>query len=194
MFELFDGLFRPDGHTVGNLGSRSDLRACDPTVLDICENRGGVSFNGGLYRIVRLAEIEFWNEHARRAFPSTAGKLSCFAVDWLGRIFAARADEMVDGKPAVLMLDAGTGEMLKIPCNVECFHDSELLEYSDEALAVNYYKMWLESGGSEVEFSQCIGYIKPLFLGGLDNFKNMERCDSDVYWTVNGQIISRIWG
>jgi hypothetical protein len=37
----------------------------------------------------------------------------------------------------------------------------------------------------------CIGYKKPLFLGGVDWIENLETIDMDVYWTVTAPIIAK---
>lgn len=60
----------------------------------------------------------------------------------------------------------------------------------DAALAVEFHKQWLESGGSAPRYEQCIGYKKPLFLGGTDGIDNLEVSDLDVYWHLMGQLIA----
>lgn len=89
------------------------------------------------------------------------------------------------------MLEPGTAEALEIPCNIETFHENELIQYREEALAASFYQQWLECGGLPPAVNQCIGYKKPLFLGGTDTVDNLEVSDLDVYWTIAGQLIQR---
>jgi hypothetical protein len=41
---------------------------------------------------------------------------------------------------------------------------------------------------------ECVGYRKPLFLGGADNLTNVEMLDLDVYWTLTAQLIAKTRG
>jgi len=117
-----------------------------------------------------------------------------FAYDWLGRLFAIDCTRMEEGAPAILMLEPGTGQALQIPCNLISFHENELIEYGEEALAVTFYKQWIENGGDAPMQNQCVGYKKPLFLGGKDVCENVEMVDLDVYWTITAQLIHKVRG
>lgn len=92
------------------------------------------------------------------------------------------------------MFEPGTGEALEVPCNIVSFHESELIDYSEEALAASFYNKWLACGGKTPTIKQCIGYKKPLFLGGRDSVDNLEVSDLDVYWNISAQLIRRIQG
>lgn len=86
------------------------------------------------------------------------------------------------------MFDVGAGEALEIPVSFSCFHDSELIEYTDAALASDFFVDWLKAHPERIEFEQCAGYRVPLFLGGVDELGNLELIDVDVYWTLTGQL------
>jgi len=92
------------------------------------------------------------------------------------------------------MFEPGTGEALAIPCNLETFHDEELVEYGDAALASEFQERWLANDGAAPQYGQCIGYKKPLFLGGADELGNLEMFDVDVYWHLMAQLISKVRG
>ncbi|RZU15896.1 hypothetical protein EV645_3436 [Kribbella rubisoli] len=79
------------------------------------------------------------------------------------------------------MLEPGTGEALEIPVPVSAFHDDEVVEYSDEALASNFYAEWMAVHESALRLDQCAGYRVPLFLGGDDLVANLELSDLSVY-------------
>ncbi len=92
------------------------------------------------------------------------------------------------------MFEPGTGDALEIPCSIDTFHDEELIEYGDAALASDFHKRWLDDGGSAPGYGQCVGYKKPLFLGGADELINLEMSDIDVYWHLMGQLILKAKG
>jgi Domain of unknown function (DUF1851) len=86
------------------------------------------------------------------------------------------------------MLEPGTGQALEIPVSFSLFHDVELVDYREEALAQSFFGQWLAIGGKRPRLDECVGYRKPLFLGGVDTVANLEIIDLDVYWTVLGQL------
>jgi hypothetical protein len=42
------------------------------------------------------------------------------------------------------MLEPGTGEVLEIPTTFMAFHEEELVDYQDAALAVEFFNQWRE--------------------------------------------------
>jgi len=89
------------------------------------------------------------------------------------------------------MLEPGTGEALEIPCNLLTFHDDELIHHAEEALAAGFYAQWLDEGGAMPRYDQCVGYKRPLYLGGNDGVENVELSDLDVHWSLSGQLIEK---
>jgi hypothetical protein len=92
------------------------------------------------------------------------------------------------------MFELGTGHALQIPCNLETFHEDELVHYSEEALALSFFDRWLEAGGEPPRLEECVGYKEPLFLGGDDDLANLEVSDLDVYWHIVGQALAAVRG
>ena len=90
------------------------------------------------------------------------------------------------------MLEPGTGEVLEIPVSVADFHATELVEQAEAAAAVSFYRLWLSSGGKEPRYDQCVGYKRPLYLGGIDDLSNLEMCDFDVYWSLAAQLLEAV--
>jgi hypothetical protein len=183
MFELFEDEFtvtgRVDVVSSGNEGALSVFRA----------RYGGSTFNNGLYRAhttesaaasaVRVAEAFAWR-----------GDFACFAFDWLGREFAVNLSNLRLNDPPVLLFEPGTGEVLEIPVPFSEFHDDELVNYGDAALARGFFQAWREATNVDLRFSQCAGYRIPLFLSGTDTVDNLEVSDRDVYWEIMGQLRS----
>lgn len=146
----------------------------------------------GAYRRHRPEDIAQFTELARQAFPAFAERIECFGADWLGRQFAIDRGRVVAGRPQVLMLEPGTGEALEIPVDVEAFHDEELVHHADDAVAHGFYRQWLAQGGPQPSYAQCIGYKRPLYLGGADDVTNLEVSDFDVYWTISAQLLAKV--
>ncbi|HIF6190235.1 TPA: T6SS immunity protein Tdi1 domain-containing protein [Vibrio parahaemolyticus] len=92
------------------------------------------------------------------------------------------------------MFEPGTGEALEIPVNFAQFHEDELVNYTNEALAVEFFSEWLATGNEPPASSQCVGYKKPLFLGGADIVANLELIDLEVYWGISGQLLEKVRG
>lgn len=129
----------------------------------------GATFDDGLYRVheagaaVRVAQV------VGEAFPEHAGSIGVFAGDWLGRQFAIdRRRVDATGEPQILLLEPGTGEALEIPVAFAAFHDDELVDEADAAVAASFFAAWKRAHPDLVplEASQCVGYRVPLFLGG----------------------------
>ncbi|MHA6912633.1 T6SS immunity protein Tdi1 domain-containing protein [Ralstonia pseudosolanacearum] len=193
MFEKFSSSFHPDASPNGDVKNR--IASCDSAELsDFLSRFGGSSFNNGLYRTLEVSNVRTWNAVIASAYSEFNGSINCFGFDWLGRIFALDSQRLVNNRPGVVMFEPGTGEALEIPCNLESFHEDELINYGDAALAGDFYLQWLNSGGGHPSYAQCVGYRRPLFLGGTDSIDNLELTDLDVYWTISAQLISKLRG
>jgi hypothetical protein len=150
----------------------------------------GASFENGLYRLHSSATGPAGQQGVEVAFPEYARRLVVFAFDWLGRQFALDLGRLEGGEALVTMLEPGTGEALEIPADFLAFHEQELIDYRDAALASDFFASWAAANPEAVplDVSRCVGYRVPLFLGGRDSIDNLEVTDFDVYWTVAGQL------
>ncbi|MFF4198306.1 T6SS immunity protein Tdi1 domain-containing protein [Nonomuraea sp. NPDC001831] len=147
---------------------------------------GGSTFNDGLYRIHTWKSRAEADAFAAHAFPEF-GNLSCFGFDWLGRQFSL--DLRVETEdPPILMLEPGTGQALEIPVPFSDFHNGELVDYADEALAKSFYQEWRTADATPLGFGECVGYNVPLFLGGEDHLVNLSRFDIEIYWHIIGEL------
>lgn len=183
--------------TIPSRSSRSKAFSSGKTPLRLQSfftSVGGNSYKNGLYRIMHSHMSRRWNAHIANAFPEYRGRVAAFGYDWLGRVFATDARRLEGGLPGVVMLEPGTAEVLEIPANLESFHDEELVEHAEEALAATFHEQWIKSGHAAPKPAQCAGYSKPLFLGGEDAVDNLELSDMDVYWTLATQLIRKTKG
>ena len=193
MLEAFKEAFAKDA-ALSVVGDGNAPRSLVVGWNNLVDHLGGGSFNQGLYRVIRASDAGAWNAQVTVAFPDFASRITCFGFDWLGRVFAVDPKRAEEGQPGVVMFEPGTGEALEVPCNIASFHDEELIEYRDAALASDFHQRWLNSGGGAPQYGQCVGYKKPLFLGGADEVSNLELSDLDVYWHLMGQLITKAKG
>jgi hypothetical protein len=194
MFDRFESHFVKDATPTPTSGDAPVAWSDEPRIKDLLLRFAGASFNLGLYRVMAADAFGWANDFVAQAFPAFSGKAVPFGYDWLGRIFALDPSRLKGGSPAVVMFEPGTGEGLEIPCNLLTFHENELIDYRDEALAVGFHRQWLTKGGPPPKQHQCVGYRQPLFLAGKDVVENLELSDLDVYWTLSGQLIRKARG
>ena len=160
-------------------------------ITELLRESGGASFEEGLYRLHPSMEIEPWTKNVEAAFPQYEGKIVCFGFDWLGRHFALDQRGEEGAQWPILMIEPGSGEAMKIPVSFADFHNVELVEYADDALAEPFYDEWLDAGGASPSMTECISYKKPLFLGGEDTIENLELSDMDVYWHLCSELLHK---
>lgn len=158
------------------------------TLDELLDRAGGTSFAQGLYRLHTKSSARASNRLVQAAFPEFGRRFTCFGYDWLGRQFALDSSRGLADDAEILLFEPGTGEALEIPVAFSQFHNMELVDYTEEALARDFFSEWRRRGGSVPNASQCVGYRRPLFLGGKDDVANLELSDLDVYWIVMGQL------
>ena len=155
---------------------------------------GGSTFDRGLYRLHTPQSAQLALTLIGEAFPELSGGIAPFGFDWLGRQFAM---DLRGGRdPLALLVDAGTGEVLEIPASFVDFHDRELVDEPDAALATSFFDEWAGRNASLLPLAPdvCVGYVIPLFLGGRDEIDNLAPIDIWVYWSLTGQLVSQTRG
>lgn len=156
----------------------------------LAERFGGCTFGAGIYRVHSAMSAGQAHEWIAEAFPPYADAVSCFGFDWLGRQFAAD-HRLGDADPSVVIFEPGTGDVLEIPVPFSRFHDEELVQEGEAALAQSFFDAATRAG-MQLSFDQCAGYRVPLFLGGTDDVANLDVVDLDVYWTLHAQLIRQL--
>jgi hypothetical protein len=191
MFESFLDEFRllPPEQVAGATWREPRLLAVEG-YEEFAARFAGCSFENGLYRLHDASSGPLALSLIAEGFPEFASRACPFGYDWLGRQFAIDAGRLQGGQPLVLLLEPGTGEGLEIPLPFGAFHDEELVEYQEAALATNFFDAWSQDHGTSLPLASgdCVGYRVPLFLGGRDAVDNLEVIDLDVYWTTCGQL------
>jgi hypothetical protein len=191
MFQRFRAEYAPlrDDVPAGSTWQHERLAGVEG-YLDFASEFAGATFGGGLYRVHDDTSGAQALTLIAEAFPEYATRVCPFGYDWLGRQFAVDSGRAVGGQPQVLLLEPGTGEALEIPLPFAAFHNEELIEYADAALATGFFDSWsaVNSDFVRLRRDQCVGYRVPLFLGGQDVIENLEVSDLEVYWSICGQL------
>lgn len=194
-FHVFENSFRQDfsisgdGNVQGDSILPSDLRV-------LFSHYPGTSWNQGIYRILKPAEVSVWSARVREAFPEFHRQHVPFAFDWLGRVFAASTEmEAAHFVSKVFIFSILTDEVLEIPSSVESFHDVVLIENREAALEVALFERFIQQNHIEtLPYDRCVGMSTPLFLGGTYSLENMEVEAIDTYWAITTQILFQVRG
>ncbi len=189
MFERFLATYKTDRQPEQPEGAVPDVGAIG--FREFFDRFAGCTFNDNRYRVHSAGNVGRWTEMVTEVFPEYSGRAVCFGCDWLGGQFALDSERQKDGDPMVLIFEPGTGEVLQIPATFREFHESELVDHADSALAEAFYVQWLAAGHQPPEPKECVGYRVPLFLGGDDEINNLELVDMEVYWHLTGQLITQ---
>ncbi|MCD9189198.1 MAG: DUF1851 domain-containing protein [Pyrinomonadaceae bacterium] len=203
MFKNFNIKFKPDAESIGwnnnsleHSGIKSIYEQLPKSYFEFLTQTARSSYSGGLIRFLlpqTNPSLLIWN--APNGWISDWekwGRKFVFAYDWLGRQISLDFTRVENNEPLVTILEPGTGEMLEVPENFEGFLERELIDYSDAALASNFFNEWKNKEKIPLEFNKCVGYKTPLFLGGQDTLENLEVSDIEVYVSLCGQLYSGI--
>lgn len=161
---------------------------------DLMAGHAGSTFNDGLYRLHTPESSALANTAVSEAHPHLAGHIERFGYDWLGRQFAI--DTQAPTGESVRMIEPGTGEVLAIPRSFADFHNIELIEDPEAALAAAFFDQWADANRTALPLApdRCAGYRVPLFMGGDDDVENLETSDIWVYWSWCTQLMERVRG
>jgi hypothetical protein len=157
---------------------------------------GGICLDEGLYRVHTPTSALVWSGLIADGFSTFQSRAIPFGFDWLGRQFAVDRDRRGPSGHLCLLLEPGTGQALELPFTAVELHQDGLIDLSDAALAVDFYRRWRHEADDPDPLGavECIGYRIPLFLGGADEPSNLERTDMAVYWSLVGQLIRQAAG
>lgn len=196
IFSNFKECFRADGKSVQSQPrdwSKERLNPIWDSRLELFfEQLGGYSFNKGLYRTHTKEQFEYWTKFLESMFPVYENQIICFAYDWLGRQWCLKKETLNNREDeCVLIFLPCEARVLKVPCDFLEFLNTELTEYTDEDLEKGYYDEWISNGGVAPNYSQCVGYDVPFFLGGEDSIDNQSLSDLDVYWELTKQLLDK---
>jgi hypothetical protein len=159
----------------------------DPVFREFFDEFGGATLGGGFYRFHTAVTSQVSDAACAGLISGFAGRMRCFAVDWLGREIAA--DVRPGRRQKVIIVDPGGGEHLTTPCDLDDWHDA-VADPELDPLAWPFYAAWREVNPAfgELGFDQAIGYRVPLFLGGEDQVTNLEATPRELYFDICTQL------
>jgi hypothetical protein len=162
-----------------------------PELYELFENLSGTAFENGLFKIHSYGSFYSWTQIAFEYFKKYRGNSYCFAFDWVGRQYAVNYNK---GKTLILMLDPATAEVFELEANIESFLNEEIEEFKIGVLEFEKFRVLSERTAFKLNFGQCMGFKKFLFLGGKDELNNLEVVDMEVYWELNYQVFCKTNG
>ncbi len=160
-----------------------------PELSDLFNKLSGTEFEEGLLKIHTFGSSYFWTAIAFEFFKRYKGTSYCFAFDWFGRQYAVNYS---GNKTLILLLDPATAEVFEMESNIQSFLNEDTEEFKEVHLDKERFTTFYRKMGHKLKFSQCVGFKKPLFLGGKDDHSNFETGDMEVYWELNYQIYNQI--
>lgn len=150
---------------------------------------GGTSYNKGLFRLHNKSSSFFWTNLVGQFFPKYKDKICCFAYDWMGCQYGINlANENI-----IYLFDPAVGKVFEVEQNLLGFLNEELVDYREETLdSETFIQLLKKTKINLLPSNECFGFKKLLFLGGNDEFKNLEIYDMEVYWDINYQVYNKI--
>jgi hypothetical protein len=149
---------------------------------------GSKQVDNGLFRIHSLGSSFFWTNISTSYFPKYVNNVYCFGYDWMGRQFGILLETM----DVIFMFDPATGQTMELSQSLEGFFNEDLVEFKDETFGTEYFGSLNYLIGKGLDSKKCIGFAKPLLLGGEDSLSNYELTDMEMYWELNYQIFCQI--
>jgi hypothetical protein len=154
----------------------------------LLSTHGGATFDNGVYRLFKIHELEKWTAVAVAMFPHLRKKIVVFGSNWRGELFAVGLNRKHGDQYLVQLLDPASSQSLNIPATFAAFHDVELVDYPNDTLHIELFQEWLSVKRIMPKAHECVGYIRPLMLGGVDSIPNQEITDLEVYWSFNTHV------
>ncbi|GAA0894554.1 hypothetical protein GCM10009122_42350 [Fulvivirga kasyanovii] len=150
---------------------------------------GGAVYDHGAFKLHNFGSAYFWDKVVGGYFPSYKNKYNFFGFDWMARQYA-----ISKGGNLILMFDPATGEAYELEQSLIGFFNIDLVEYREETLALDIFNRLEYLHKNKLGYNECLGFKKPLFLGGIDKLENYELTEMEVYWELSYQIYCKVKG
>lgn len=157
---------------------------------DLFTEFGGNTYEGGIFRVHNFGSSFFWTHTIKNYFKDQNSiEFNCFGFDWMGRQYGIDATNAL-----ILMFDPATGEKFELEQSINGFFNIDLVEYKSDTLASDTFYHLEGLHNNNLPFSKCLGFKKPLFLGGEDSLENYELVDMEVFWELSYQLYCKAKG
>lgn len=100
------------------------------------------------------------------------------AEDWMGRQYCLSGRQL-------LLFDPGYRDVYEVDYDTV---DDAMTGDPAFYLCADLLRQWRARHPEPVPGGRCVGYRRPLFLGGTATVDNLEVVITEVYWSINGQI------
>lgn len=147
----------------------------------------GATFDNGLYRIHCQSSSRVWNNLILESFPKLEEQFDCFGYDWCGRQYAVNKSN-----DKLYMFDCAAFEYMVLDSDLIKFHNIILTENKFDTLLEDEFEEWLNVNSKPLNFTECVGFKIPLFLGGNEDISNLELCDMKFYWELTTQLYNKL--
>ncbi len=127
-----------------------------------------------------LIVAEYFSKYQLKVYP--------FGFDWMGRQFCIS----VNNSNLLFMLYPGTGVESELHQDLAQLHNDDFVNDKDDMLASKLFNNALKKCNLKtINYTECIGYKVPLFLGGNDDLDNYEKVNLEVYWHVQNKLYKK---
>lgn len=182
MFELFLKKL-PKDTDIQEKNITDDINILPDGLRNFVEKLWGYSFWNGIYRTFTSSEVIKYSKYCQELFFSNTKKYYFFWSNWNGCLFGIDIEDN-----QIILFEPETPEDYKVPYNIIDFHNNEIFSNSEALLRLSFLVEWRKKSNSILNRTQCIWYIKPLFLWGTDTIDNLELTDLEVYISITGQL------
>ena len=160
------------------------------SVFPLIKKYGGYVFENGLFHIFTFSKAYHWTELiTKNYFPELKNSLFCFAITWQGCVLAIN-----DKDEAIYLFDPASCEFFALEeTSLEEFFDTVFLDNEDEIIYAEDFlnsMKYLKRSILDSEFS--IAHKISLFMGGKDEFENLEVINTEVMWELQIQLAEAI--
>ncbi len=167
----------------------TQLNEVNPQFNQVTKSLSGKQIENGLFTFMWPEESKKWSNLMASYFNFQNMKLLCFAFDWSGKVFALNSID--DG--FIYCLDPATFEWFELETGVEDFLNIELVDSIEELLEWPRFRNFMRTNSLlNLKDNYCVGFKKPLFLGGEDDDENFELTEMEVYWGLNHELLLSI--
>lgn len=161
----------------------------DDSVDSLIRQLGGRSFGEGLLKIYTIEEKQKWEDIVRECLLTHINvpedfSISLFGYTWNGVCLGVGETKARQG---IYQFDVETMKCNTADDSLGEFMNCAIPSDCNGCLASESYRCWLDIHPAPKR-TECVGLTKPLFLGGKDDFDNMEVIDMEVHWEMTSQI------
>ena len=161
----------------------------DDSIDSLIAQLGGRSFGKGLFTVFDPGEKAKWEGIVLECLVSQCDLSEDFSFELFGRNWNGYCYgvETSCDDPTILAFDVDAVEVNSLDSTLGDFLNKRIPSNCNGCLASGSYEKWLETHRA-LSRGECVGLVKPLFLGGKDDFDNMEVIDMEVHWEMTSQI------